>query len=166
MNKITYKRLKEYAQQLAENCVHMHDFVGFFQEELDDKINSYRGIQSPFMALWEYEKDREGMDQEALAIIRFSYVILFSDVRNDDFEAQYNAIDEAEKLADIINSRIRHDHYQPTHFLHRALIENHTVVKPVTYLNGCFGVQVSLGFKNLDFWHLKAEDWKDIEKIC
>lgn len=151
---------------LAKHCLHINDFVGYHKEELDNKIDSYTGIKSPFLALWKYVKTKEGKDQEAQDVIHLSYVILMQNIPEDDFDAQYQAIDHCEIIADIINARIRADHHKPQTLVHRSFLENRTRIEPVVMSHLAFGVEVHLFFKNRNFLQLNADDWEDIDSVC
>lgn len=164
--KISYNLLKNYMQCLAEQCVFINDFIGYSSIELHNRLDSFRGVQSPFLALFSYEKTREGEDQNAVAITRLRYVILKNKVPIDDFEAQYKAIDECELIANVINARVRLDHHTKGHFLYRTFLEDRTAIEPIQQVGDLFGVEVSLSFQTLDFWNVNPEYWKDLERVC
>uniref|UniRef100_UPI0039A7059D hypothetical protein n=1 Tax=Ornithobacterium rhinotracheale TaxID=28251 RepID=UPI0039A7059D len=162
----SYLRLYNYFKAIAEANVHINGFAGYFQRDLSNKLESYEGLSSPYLALWDYEKEYQGDDRNTVAVISLGYVILKSDVPPDDIEAQYAAIDECEKIAKSVNARLRYDNHDKSHFLFGSFLKEQTKIQPIDTEDLGFGVQVEVFFKNPEHLALKPEDWADIDMVC
>lgn len=164
----SYLMLKDYFQKLVEKSEFLHDFVGYFSRELHNKEESIKGIKSPFLVLFNYQIGIEGEEMATSTAVRnISIGVLKNDVPADDYEAQYQAIDEMENFGLKIMSRLRYDSHLQGHFLYGALIKNSIEIRPVEAgVEGYFGVEISFQLKNPQSLKLNPEDWKDIDKIC
>lgn len=163
----SYLKVKDYFELLVYNSNFINDFVGFFSEELHTKEQSYNGIQSPYLALYNYSANLDGEDISSVLVRNVSFVIIFNNVPHDDFEKQYEAIDQAEKLALKVLSRMRYDSQLPEHLLFNSLQKNSIEIRPVVLKDiGTFGVEVDFQLKNKQSLKVYSEDWKDGDSIC
>ncbi|MGV4460721.1 hypothetical protein ACQ1Q5_04190 [Ornithobacterium rhinotracheale] len=166
MQENSYLKLYEYFQKIAEANVHIQGFAGYFQRDLENKLKSYAGLSSPYLALWHYEKGYQGEGRNTLAVISLGYVVLRNDVAPDDIEAQYRAIDECEQIAKSVNARLRFDNHNQKHFLFNAYLKEQTKITPIEMIGTGFGVQVEVFFKNPEHLTLNPDDWSDIDSVC
>lgn len=163
-----YLQLKNYFEELVQNSEFLGDFAGYFARELHNKEQSYNGINSPFLVLFNYSVGIEGEEMATSKGIRkLSFGVLRNDVPPDDYEAQYQAIDEMEQLALKIASRMRFDSNNTRHFLYGAFQKNTLEIRPVELEgDGIFGVEVSFALSSKQSLKLSPDDWKDIDKVC
>lgn len=166
MRENSYFKLYEYFKKISQNSVFVQDFAGYFKHDLDAKIQSFNGIQSPYLALWDYNKEYLGENQSTLAVISLGYVVLKNDVPVDDIQAQYQAIDQCERIAKHINSRLRFDNLNPKHFLFNSFLKDKTRISPVDMKEVGFGVEVMVYFKNPEILELNPAEWADIDQAC
>lgn len=162
----SYNKLYLYFKQIAEKSNLIKGFAGYFERDLSNQEQSYKGISSPYLALWNYEKGYEGENSNTIAIISVGYVILRNDIPIDDIEAQYQAIDSCEQIAKSVNSRLWFDNNDRNHLLYNAFIKEKTRIIPIDMEGVGFGVQVEVFFKNPENLKLNPDDWSDVDSIC
>lgn len=160
----SYLRLKNYFENLVKQSNFLEDFSGYFSRELHDK--EYKML-SPCLALFGYSLGLEGEEMATTAVRKLSFGIIYNNVKHDDYEKQYEAVDNAEFLALKISARIRLDSNNKDHFLYGALMKNSIEIRPIELEgNGIFGAEVSLKLKNFQTMKVSTDDWKDLDKIC
>ena len=162
----SYLKLKEYFEYIAEKSTKINDFAGYFQRDVNNKITSYRGMASPYLAIFDYKKGYLGENDNTIAAISMRYAILRTDVPFDDIEAQYRAIDECELIAKSVNSRLRYDHHKPGHLIFNAFLKDRTDIVPIDVREVGFGVEVQVFFKNPENLALNPDEWTDIDSVC
>lgn len=161
-----YNRIRNYFKNLSEKSTLLKDFAGFLDRELRNKTNSFTGISSPFLHLWKYQKGYLGENQQTMAVISVGYAILKNNISVTDFEAIYDAVDECEKIAHHVNSRIRYDSNDPNHFLFNSYLKDRTRIEPIYMEEVGFGVEVQVFFQNPQPIKLNPDEWTDIESVC
>lgn len=163
----SYKKMKDYFQELVEQSNFLNDFVGFFQREWANRTAAYTSeLASPNLTLFKYKLGFDGPEENTIAVRQIGFAIMFTKVAKDDFEAQYNAIDLAEQLAIKVMSRIKHDNNNEEHFLYNSLIKDSIEISPVELSASDFGVEVFFNLRNKQLLRVNPTDWKDIEKVC
>lgn len=163
----SYLKLKNYFSNLVEQSNFLNDFVGYFSRELHNKEQSTKGINSPCLALFGYNLGIEGEEMASSAVRKMSIGILYNNVPPDDYEKQYEAIDNAEALALKVVGRMKFDSNIPNHLLYNSIIKNSVEIRPIELEGvGIFGAEVSFHLKNIQRFKLSADDWKDLDKIC
>ena len=166
MKENSYLQTKNYFENLADQSNFLNDFVGFFQREWATATASVKGLQSPILALFKYENGFEGPDHNTIAVRKIGFAIMFNDVAADDYDAQYNAISEAERLSGKVLARLRYDNYQQDHFLYNSFLKETVEISPVELSGNEFGVEVLFSLKNKQSLVLIPDDWKDIDQVC
>lgn len=161
-----YKKLKDYFCKLCKASTKIKDFAAYSDRELREKTNSLKGMQSPFLHLWKYNLEYAGENASTMAVINLGYVILKNNVATDDFEDQYDAVDECEAIAHHVNARLLYDSNKPDHFLFNAFLKHRTQINPVYMEELGFGVEVQVYFKNPQSLQLDPEEWNDIDNAC
>lgn len=163
----SYLQLKDYFANLVEQSQFLGDFVGYFSRELHNKEQSTKGITSPCLALFGYSLGIEGEEMASTAVRKLSFGILYNNIPPDDYERQYEAIDNAEALALKVVGRLKLDSNTPEHLLYNSLAKNSVEIRPIELEGvGIFGAEVSFHLKNIQRFKLSADDWKDLDKIC
>ena len=162
----SYLAIKDYFHKLCEKSNHIQGFAGFFSRELKSLESSYKGIESPFLALFEYELGLEGPEMNTKAVRKLGFAIMYNQVAADDFEAQYSAIDKAEKIALKVIARMHYDNNTKGHLLYNSLMKDSVEIRPVELSSSDFGVEVTLSLKNSQALEIKECDWKDIKTAC
>lgn len=168
MHTNSYLQIKDYFRDLVENSEFIQDFVGFFSREYKSREASYykKGLKSPTLALFRYELGFDGDGVNAVAVRKIGFIIIFNDVKNDDYDEQYKAIHEAENLALKVIARIRWDNTQKEHFLYNSFLQDSVEIHPLELNLNNFGVEVFFNLKNKQSLIVDANDWKDIDGIC
>lgn len=167
MKPTSYIELKKYFENLVENSNFLNSFVGYFSRELHNKQTSYDGIKAPFLCLFGYGIELEHNDYSSQAVRNINFGILFNNIPAGNYEEQYQAIDDAERLAFRVIARVRMDNNNEEHFLYRTFINNSLEVTPIELDgDGLFGVEVSFKLSNVQSLMVSPDDWKDIEKVC
>lgn len=166
MQENSYLEIKQYFENLVEQSNFLFDFVGFFQREWANRTASVKGLQTPSLTLFKYQLGFDGPEENTVAVRQIGFAVMYNDIKADDFEAQYNAISNAEKLALKVLARIRFDHYKNDHFLFNSFIKESVEINPVELSANDFGVEVFFSLKNKQLLKIEPSDWKDIDTIC
>lgn len=162
----SYKKMKDYFQELVEQSNFLNDFVGFFQREWANRNASFKGLESPSLTLFKYKLGYDGPEENTVAVRQIGFAIMFNDIKVDDYEAQYNAIDLAEKMAEKVLSRIKFDNHKEGHLLYNSFIKDSVDISPVELSASDFGVEVFFNLRNKQLLRVDPIDWKDIDKVC
>ncbi len=163
----SYKKMKDYFQNLVEQSNFLNDFVGFFQREWANRTAAYTNeLASPNLTLFKYKLGFDGPEENTIAVRQIGFAIMFTKVKKDDFEAQYDTIDIAEQMAIKVMSRVKFDNHNDSHFLYNSLIKDSIEISPVELSASDFGVEVFFNLRNKQLLRVDPADWKDIEKVC
>ncbi|WP_418124221.1 hypothetical protein ACNFU2_06415 [Chryseobacterium sp. PTM-20240506] len=166
MKENSYIETKDYFENLVEQSNFINEFVAFSEREWAAKKAQVGGIKAPVLALFRYELGFEGNDHNTIAVRKLGFAIMFNKIPAGDFQAQYNAIYEAEKLAIKMLSRIMIDSCNPNHFLYNSFMKETVEIKPVELSSSDFGVDVLFSLKNKQILKVDTNDWKDLDQIC
>lgn len=162
-----YLKLKNYFENLTTQAKFLNGFAGFFSRELANKLAARKEpLQSPYLALYKYQLGLEGDEMKTMGIRKIGFAIIINNVKPDDYEAQYAAVDTAETLALKVLARVRYDNNTKTNFLWNSLQKESITVEPVELSRSDFGVEVTFDLKNGQSLKLDSTDWKDINTIC
>ncbi|MDV3668232.1 hypothetical protein CMU39_09365 [Elizabethkingia anophelis] len=168
MQQNSYKTVKDYFENLVDKSNFLNGFAGFFQRELISKLTANKDtlkIKPPYLALFSYNINLEGGEQNTQALRKIGYAIIFNKV-GTDFEQQYQAIEDAEKMAIKILARIKYDNNRKDYFLWNSLIKDSIQISPIELETGDFGAEVFFTLKNPQSLQLDPDDWKDIDSVC
>ncbi|MBQ0152376.1 MAG: hypothetical protein KBS61_05740 [Chryseobacterium sp.] len=163
MKKNSYLEIKNYFENVVMQSSFLNDFVGFFEREWASKKSSVKGLKSPILALFRYNLGFEGQNENAIAVRKIGFAIMFNKIKPGDLEAQYQAIADAEEMAIKILARMRYEAADTSHFLYNAFLKNSVEIKPVELSAGDFGVDVLFSLKNNQPLKVDFSDWKDLE---
>lgn len=163
MKKNSYLEVKNYFENVVMQSSFLNDFVGFFEREWAAKKSSVKVLKSPILALFRYNLGFEGQNENAIAVRKIGFAIMFNKIKPGDLEAQYQAIADAEEMAIKILARMRYEAADTNHFLYNAFLKNSVEIKPVELSAGDFGVDVLFSLKNNQPLKVDFSDWKDLE---
>lgn len=166
MQENSYNQVKYYFENLVEQSNFLNDFVGFSQREWANRTASVKGLQSPSLTLFKYKLGFDGPEENTIAVRQIGFAIMFNDVKADDYEAQYNAIDLAEQFAVKVLARIRFDNNNQEHFLFNSFLKDSVEIAPVELSASDFGVEVFFNLKNKQLLQVSADDWEDLDAVC
>ncbi len=161
-----YLKTKNYFQEIVAKNLKINEFVGYFTRDLHHKQASFKGLNSPYLALFKYELGLDGERQNTVAVRKVGFAVMRTKVSADDFEAQYAAIDECEKIALQVLARIRYDNNNREHFLYNSFLKDSVRVLPVELSSQSYGVEVFFNFKNPQSLEVVPDDWEDIDSVC
>ena len=162
-----YLQLKNYFHHLADKHKKIKEKVGYFSREILEKTNSFAGIASPFLAIYDYELGLDGGELNTIGRRKVIFSIIFSDAPHDDFEGQQKKIDEAERIALQLLARIRWDNNDKNHFLYGTFEKELTRIYPIEEPQAhLYGVDVEVHFKTKEPLVANAEDWEDVFLTC
>jgi len=161
----SYFKLKDYFENLTKSSQFIKSFAGYFRRELLNKEAS-DDLDAPYLTIFGYSLGLSGPEQNTISVRKIRIGIMYNNVPEDDFEAQYRAIDNAESHLLKILARIRWDSSQENHFLYNSFIKDSVEISPVELTLNSFGSECYLELKNSQSLKLEADDWKDIDSIC
>lgn len=165
MKEISYSQIANYFKELANNAKFINDFVGFSAAEWAVKTASVDGLISPVLAMFKYQLEFEG-EQNTESLRETGFAIMYNEIAPDDFEAQNNAVNEAEANAIKILSRIKLDSADPNHFLYKSFVKNSVKITNTDLNGNSFGVEVVFNMRNKQSLKVHREDWNDIPYEC
>jgi hypothetical protein len=162
-----YLKMKKYFENLVNNSKFLNGFAGFFARELLNKLASKKEpLQAPYLALFRYNLGLDGQEQNTQAVRKLGFSIILHNIKPDNYEAQYEAIDLAESLALKVLARIFFDNKKTDHFLWNSIIKESIQIVPLDHEKIGFGVEVMFNLKNKQSMKLDPEDWKDVASVC
>lgn len=161
-----FLQVQHYLRDLVSQSNFLKSFTGIFSREYFNLQGSYEGLPSPGLAMFRYELGHESSGQNTLAVRRIGFSIFFNNVAPDDFAAQYEAIAEAERLANKVLARIRLDSSRQQHPMFNAYLPQTPQILPFELKASSFGVDVFLSLRNPQNLSVDPADWQDIEQIC
>lgn len=166
MHTNSYLQIKGYFQQITAAHHELQTFSGFISRELSEKKKSYDGIQSPFISLIKYRLMIDPNKQNNTGIRRVEFGIAMEGIDANDFEAQHIAINECERIAKEVLSRIKYDNHKRDHFLFNSFPDSPVTILPVALSLNAYGVEVILDLKNKESLKLNPAHWSDIDTVC
>lgn len=161
----SYLKMKDYFENLVEKSAHVKSFAGYFQRELMNK-NAGDELESPYLALFDYTLGLSGPEQNTISVRRLNFAVMFENVPDDDLEAQYNAVDQAEAIILKFLSRIRLEAANENHFLYRAFRKENILIAPIELSLTAFGAECVIEFQNSQALKALPEDWTDDFLTC
>lgn len=162
-----YLKMKNYFENIVTHSRFLNGFAGFFARELFNKLGSKKEpLKAPYLALFKYNIGLDGQEQNTQAVRKLGFSIIIHNVKPDDYEVQYEAIDQAEKFALKVLSRMFYENKKPNHFLWNSIIKESIQIVPLDIEKIGFGVEVSFNIKNKQSMKVNPEDWDDIEIVC
>lgn len=159
--------MKNYFENLTNKSKFLNGFAGFFARELLNKLGSKKEpLQAPYLALFRYNLGLEGQEQNTQAVRKLGFSIILHNIKPDNYEAQYEAVDRAETLALKVLARIIFDNKKNDHFLWNSVIKDSVQIIPLDIEKIGFGVEVTFNLKNWQSMKLDPADWEDVESVC
>ena len=166
---LDYKKVDDYLKSLAEKHVDIKDYVGDSTTELDDKVNTTDGLQSPFMSFYGYEGKLSGNQQRTFNERSLSFAICYSGISSGDFEAQRIAKRDAEIIGLEVLSRINVESKSPA----IGWLYDNFVKESVQYIEleqelseGLFGMEFHFNLKSLEPLVVTPDKWSDGDQFC
>lgn len=162
-----YLKMKNYFEDLVDQSNFLNGFAGFFARELFNKLGSRKEpLKAPYLALFKYTLGLDGNEQSTQAIRKLGFSIIIHDIKPDDFEAEYAAVDLGETLALKVIARMIYDSKTPKHFLWNSVLKESIQIVPIDIEKIGFGVEVSFNVKNNQSMKIDLLDWKDVDSVC
>lgn len=159
-------KIKDYFEALVTASTFLKSFTGIFSREFFNKQQEYEGLPSPGLSMFRYELNHESNGQNTIAVRQIGFSIFYNDIASDDFAAQYQAIADAELLANKILARIRWDSAQKDHPMFNTYLAQSPQILPFELKASSFGVDVFLSLRNPQHLSVDLDDWQDLSQVC
>ena len=166
MQNTNFNAVQQYLKSLVTASTFLNDFTGIFSRDFFTKKDSFAGLTSPMLIMFQYELGHESSGQNVLAVRKIGFSIMFNNVAPDDIPAQYEAISQAEILANKVLARIRHDSNDRDHVFYNSYLPETVQILPVELNADNFGVDVFFSLKNAQNMKVELTDWSDITSLC
>lgn len=166
---LSYKKVDDYFKSLAEKHVDINDYVGDSTTEIDNKLDSVDGLQSPFLSFYSYEGKLSGNQQRTFNDRTLSFAICFTGIDAQNFEDQRKAKDDAELIGLEVLSRINVDSKNPLSGWLYNNFEKNTVFYTEIELDkseGIFGMEFHFDLKVLEPLVVTPDKWSDGDQFC
>lgn len=165
----TYQKMHDYLQLLTNNHLELKEFIGASVDELQEKLSSFDGVQSPFLYFFDYSNKLSGNNQRTFNQKTISFGIAFLGVNVNDFVAINKAIDDAEILGLEVISRINYDSQKPEQkWLYNNFIKESCFFTPVeaSEIEGMYGMDFTFDIKVPEPLVVDKTKWSDGNSIC
>lgn len=166
---LSYKKVDNFFKELANKHVDIKDYCGTSVNKLAEKIASTTGFQSPGLVFFNYLGKLEGNQQRTFNNRSLAFSILYTKVPADDFEAQENAIDDAEEIGLEVLSRINVYSKMPeSDWLYNNFDKNSVTFNEVISegSDGYYGMEFHFDLKVLEPLIVVPEKWSDGNIFC
>lgn len=166
---LSYKKVDEYFELLAQKHVEINDYIGTSQTELSSKLTSFDGVASPFFVFFNYQGKLTGNQQRTFNTRTLSFSICYIVKDLEDFVAQKEAIDNAEIIGLEVLSRINYDSkLQNIGWLYNNFEKDSVNYNEIELEkpDGIFGMEFHFDLKNIEPLTATPEKWTDGELIC
>jgi hypothetical protein len=166
---LSYKKVDEYLENLATKHVDINDYVGTSTTELNSKLGSVDGLQSPFLCFFNYQGKLSGNQQRTFNERTLSFSICFTGIDSEDFEAQKDAIDTAEIIGLEVLSRINvESKKQEIGWLYNNFEKDSAYYTEIELdqAEGVFGMEFHFNLKNTEQLVVSPEKWTDGNTFC
>lgn len=163
------KKVAAYFREIAEKNTDISHYIGSNKQELTDLMDSRDGFAGPVLSFYGYRWKLEGTDQRTFNTRVISFAILIGGVPIDDYEAQDEAIAEAEAIGLEVLSYIYQESLMPGKGWLYNNVNKSTVVGSEIILRdtgGLFGMDFSFELKVADPLVVDKEKWSDGDKFC
>lgn len=166
---LSYKKVDEYFSSLAAKHVDVKDYIGTSTTELDSKLASVDGLQSPFFCFFNYQGKLSGNQQRTFNDRTLSFSICFTGIDAEDFPAQKQAIDDAEIIGLEILSRINiESKKEAIGWLYNNFQKDtaHYSEIELEGSEGVFGMEFHFDLKNTEPLVVSPDKWSDGNEFC
>ncbi len=166
---LTYQKLADYMKALADNHTAINSFISYSEKELATEMRKRQALTYPALVLFGYSGKLDGNKQRTFAERSIAFAIVSKVNKRDDFQAQYQAINDAEQIGLSILSRINYDSKQPVmEWLYNAFDKNSVRFSEITgrETDNLFGMEFHFELKNKEPLIIDAADWADIDTTC
>jgi hypothetical protein len=169
MKPLSYLKIDEYFQDIANKHIAIQDYCGTSVNELANKIGSHEGLKSPLLILFNIQSKLTGNQQRTMNNRTISFTVAFAGVDPNDYQAQKRAIDDAEYIGLQVIARINIDskgkkvdwlynNFDPS-TVHFNELEADTV-------EGLFGMEFHFDLKNSEPLLVDPDKWTDGADYC
>jgi len=166
---VSYKKIKEYLEELVAKTDYIKGFVGSSRIELNNKLSSRGKLEDPFLVYFGYGGKLESYSKQRTIGCRIlTFSILFR-VPQNNYLAQQMAYDLGEKYGLNLIARI---HWEATHQQHKWLArvfdKDSVEWANVEYdtANGLFGCEFTFSLPTKDPLTVDPDFWNDKKDYC
>lgn len=156
----------DYFEQIATN---LKDLNGFFRMDLVEIQGSFRSnAQFKCLVLESHEGNFESSNTQQSVNDRTFAFTIYDKPRKNDFDDQNLKLSECEAAGLKVIARMRHDAFQPNHFLYnKFFVEtvSYAKVGPV-FTEGLYGYRFIGSIKGHESLKLNPTDWNDDPTVC
>lgn len=166
---LSFEKVDQYLASLAQKHVDINDYCSTSLLELQEKITSAAGISSPILVFFDYKWKLDGTPQRTFNTRTISFAVQFDKVPADDFVAQRNAINNAEKIGLELFSRIHIDSFNESiGWLYKNFIKEsaHAVPSEPEGPDGYWGMDFHFDLKVPEPLTPDSEKWSDGNQFC
>lgn len=169
MRILSFKKVDQYFKNLAEKHVDIKDYCGTSVSELSEKLASVDGVVSPILVFFDYYSKLSGPEQRTFNSRTLAFSILFSGVPADDFDAQREAVNNAEAIGLEVLSRVHIESKMPqSGWLYNNFIKESVHYEEVKFekAEGFFGMEFHFDLKVLEPLVVDKTKWSDGDIFC
>ncbi|TQI71823.1 hypothetical protein JM79_2772 [Gramella sp. Hel_I_59] len=164
----THAQLVNYFKNINAQ---LNDFPenSFFRQDLEEIFGAFRsGIKFPCLAVESPEIDGQDSTEQNTVIGRMFAFVVYMNPRKGNFDQQNEYLDQCERIAKKILSRMRYDSNIPGNILYRKFkvsTVKGVMVGPV-YTEHLYGYRFAGMISGNESLKVDPADWKDLDSVC
>lgn len=166
---LSYKKVNDYLQQLAQKHVDIQDFCGTSIDELESKINSTLGLLSPALVFINISSKLSGNTQRTFNQRSIFFSIVISGIKQDDFQGRIDAVSLSEQIGLEVLSRIEYDSkIESSGWLYKNFLKESVSFSEFDPkgAEGFVGMDFNFDLKTLEPLIVDPAKWTDGNAIC
>jgi hypothetical protein len=166
---LSYKKVDLFFRDLADKHLDIRDYCGTSVLELASKMATVAGINIPILVFFDYFSKLEGPEQRTFSNRSVAFSILFPGIKADQYQAQIDAIDQAEEIGLEVLSRIYIQSKMPDiGWLYKNFQKESVVMMEVKSKgqDGFYGMEFHFDLKTLEPLVVTPSKWSDGTIFC
>jgi hypothetical protein len=166
---LSYKKVDTFFKSLAEKNVDIKDYCGTSAEELAGKVASVEGIKAPILVFFDYSSKLEGNEQRTFSNRSLAFSILYPGIKREAFDAQNDAIDQAEEIGLEVLSRINvQSKMSDIGWLYNNFKKESVIMMEVKSegQDGFYGMEFHFDLRTLEPLIVTSSKWSDGDIFC
>jgi hypothetical protein len=166
---LSYKKVGLFFKDLATKHVDIKDYCGTSAMELASKMASVEGVGSPILVFFDYSGKLEGNEQRTFNKRNVAFSILFPGIKPGEFDAQDEAIDQAEEIGLEVLSRINVQSKMPEiGWLYNNFEKESALILEVKSegQDGFYGMEFHFDLKTVEPLVVTPNKWSDGAIFC
>lgn len=166
---LSYIAVDTLLKDFAQKHVGINSYCGTSLQELHEMIISSIGFQAPILVFFNYTSRLSGTDQRTFNTRTVSFSILYNQISIDDYQAQREAVNNAEAIGLDIMARINiYSKMQESGWLYNNFDKNTVRYNEIdnAEISGHYGMEFHFEIKTVQPLTVNKAKWSDGNIFC